>query len=162
MAIGLSEGTTQLLKLAIQRRRPNFYELCGFDKELLKCTASLNHLREANFSFPSGHSSLACCAMTFLAWYFLGKSKGRRFLAFASAVIPWGWAILVAASRLVDKWHHFTDVVAGLGLGFVTCTIAYHTWYPPVWSHHSAGMPRTLLEELETNNSNSKLPSFNK
>jgi hypothetical protein len=50
----------------------------------------------------------------------------------------------VAASRLVDHWHHPSDVLAGLGLGFVASTIAYHHWYPPVWSPY-AGIPRALL-----------------
>jgi membrane-associated phospholipid phosphatase len=158
MAIGLCEGTTQILKLWIQRRRPNFYALCEFDKQLLKCTAPLERLREANFSFPSGHSSLACCGMTFLAWYFLGKNNNKGKLSgFAIAAVPWGWAIFVGASRLVDRWHHPSDVLAGLGLGFATCTIVYHTWYPPVWSQH-AGIPRILLQEPEIKN---KLPSFN-
>ena len=160
MATGLCEGTTQLLKLAIQRRRPNFYALCGFSMETLQCTADLDHVREANFSFPSGHSSLSCCAMTFLVWYFLGKNHTHgRFASLAICVVFWGWSLLVGASRLVDRWHHYDDVVAGLGLGFAVGTIVYHTWYPPVWSKYEAGMPRSLLEELETLNNN-KLPSF--
>jgi diacylglycerol diphosphate phosphatase/phosphatidate phosphatase len=167
MSIGLCEGATQLLKLYVQRRRPNFYALCAFDKTLKTCTADLKHLREANFSFPSGHSSLACGGMTFLVLYFCGKlsqrpynnSKGaqpsqRQRHLFLTAAIPWGWAIFVAASRLVDQWHHPSDVLAGLGLGFCTVNLVYHTWYPPVWSQY-AGIPRPLLQELDYNGSNS-------
>lgn len=160
MAIGLSEGTTVLLKFWIQRPRPNYYSLCGFDKTLLKCTADLNHQREANFSFPSGHSSLTCCGMTFLVWYLLGKQNGKHTMVSALyAILPWGWTIFVAASRIVDRWHHPSDVLAGLGLGFVTCTIAYHTWYPPIWSKF-AGIPRLLNQVDSANDINNKLPSF--
>jgi diacylglycerol diphosphate phosphatase/phosphatidate phosphatase len=160
MAIGLSEGTTVLLKLWIQRPRPNFYSLCGFDKSLLKCTADLHHLREANFSFPSGHSSLSCCGMTFLVWYLLGNNQNtkRPMVHALNAILPWGWTIFVAASRIADSWHHPSDVLAGLALGFVICTIAYHTWYPPVWSKF-AGIPRAL-NRMDTDDNNNKLPSF--
>lgn len=162
MAIGLSEGTTQMLKLWIQRRRPSFYDLCGFDKQTLSCTAPPEYIREANFSFPSGHSSLSCCGMTFLVWYFLGKTKSRqrRWQTILNVVMPWGWAIFVAGSRLVDKWHHPSDVVAGLGLGFTASTIAYHIWYPPVWST-LAGVPRSLLDEADWSAAvGNKFPSF--
>jgi hypothetical protein len=73
MAIGLSEGMTKLLQLATQRRRPNFYALCRWNSRLMQCTASLDRLREANLSFPSGYSSLSCSGMTFFVWYCLGK-----------------------------------------------------------------------------------------
>ena len=143
-AVGISEGVTVLLKLWIQRPRPNYYSLCGFDKTLLKCTSDLEHIREANFSFPSGHSSLTNCGMTFLVLYSVGRQvcKGNFSIPF-NVILPWGWAIFVASSRLVDKWHHPSDVLAGLALGFVTSAIAYHIWYPPLWSQ-MAGMPRSL------------------
>ncbi len=108
---------------------------------------------QANFSFPSGHSSLICCGMTFLVWYLHGTSginriqhsePSRFFSLLICTCLPLGWALFVAASRLVDHWHHPSDVLAGLGLGFVMSTIAYHHWYPPVWSSH-AGIPRSLL-----------------
>lgn len=153
MAIGLSEGCTVMIKLWVKRRRPNFYELCGFNPATRNCEADTKHIREANFSFPSGHSSLTCCGMTFLVWYLHGArgattvqhtESSRLFDTMIRTCLPWGWALFVAASRLVDHWHHPSDVLAGLGLGFVTCTIAYHHWYPPVWSPY-AGIPRALL-----------------
>ena len=112
--------------------------------------------------------------MTFLVWYVHGAAntngclrtvlrrpfdnthaRGRRFAGlfspsprFCSLVVgtclPWGWALFVAASRLVDHWHHPSDVLAGLALGFSACTIAYHHWYPPVWSPN-AGIPLDLI-----------------
>lgn len=160
-ALGLSEGCTVMIKLWVKRRRPNFYALCGFDSVTKKCMANLEHVREANFSFPSGHSSLVCCGMTFLVWYLHGTSgtannirhieSSRLFSLVFRTCLPGGWALFVAASRLVDHWHHPSDVLAGLGLGFVASTIAYHHWYPPVWSPY-AGIPRALLI-LKTSNS---------
>ncbi|CAJ1940481.1 unnamed protein product [Cylindrotheca closterium] len=162
-AIGISESATVLLKLWIQRPRPNYYSLCGFDKTLLKCTANLEHIREANFSFPSGHSSLTNCGMTFLVLYSVGQQlcKGNFSLSIPfNIILPWGWAIFVAASRLVDKWHHPSDVVAGLALGFVASAIAYHIWYPPLWSK-MAGMPRSLcMANVDGLGGMNKLVSF--
>jgi membrane-associated phospholipid phosphatase len=66
--------------------------------------------------------------------------------------LPWAWTLFVAASRLVDQWHHESDVIAGLGLGFATCTVVYHHWYPPIWSF-GAGIPRNLLLSTSTTSS---------
>jgi membrane-associated phospholipid phosphatase len=158
-SIGLSEGATILLKFYVQRRRPNFYALCGWSSELLKCTASTQKIREASFSFPSGHSSLSSCAMVYLAWFCLSKvvaARGPRWLALVSCVLPVSWAFLVGASRLADHWHHPSDVIAGLVLGSVCATVAFHTWYPPVWSAPQlVGLPWSLH-----NTDIAKLPSF--
>ena len=139
-AIGVSEGATQILKLYIQRRRPNFFALCGFQANLLQCTAPLNKIKEANFSFPSGHSSLSACAMTFVALYLVGKIAGhpalstsqKRFFGLFSTVIPLGWSLFVGASRIVDQWHHPSDVLAGLMLGSISAVVVYHAWYMPL------------------------------
>jgi diacylglycerol diphosphate phosphatase/phosphatidate phosphatase len=161
-AIGVSEACTTLLKLYVSRRRPNFYALCGWSSKQLKCTGPYLSQVEAQLSFPSGHSSLSFCAMTFLVLLFLGKlglrrneySVSRRFLAFCSCVIPWGWAALVGASRIVDWWHHPSDVIAGTMLGSLVAVISYHCVYPPVTSTN-AGVPL-----LASSVSSEKLPSF--
>jgi len=203
--IGLSEGATQLLKLYMQRRRPNFYALCAFDKVTRTCTAAEHRIQEAQFSFPSGHSSLSNSAMTFLVWYGLGKlcwavqqqqqqqssplplsspssnsnsgvliSSSKRVQALLTCCVPWGWAVFVAASRVADTWHHPSDVVAGLMLGFTVSTIMYHVWYPPAgtmwsgmpwsWVAATGGDADTLLLLTSgsdvTTSSHLKLPSF--
>jgi membrane-associated phospholipid phosphatase len=155
--VGLSEGSTQLIKFMVQRRRPNFYALCGFDVHRQVCTGSMKAIRDANFSFPSGHSSLSMCAMSFLVWMFLGMllstlSNKRKLVPSATewwkptrleclqcsallvTVLPLSWAVFVGATRLVDHWHHPADVLAGLLLGGITGTIGYHLWFPPIWN----------------------------
>ena len=47
-AIGLSEGTTVMVKLWVQRKRPNYYALCGFDAATKSCTNDLEHVREVS------------------------------------------------------------------------------------------------------------------
>jgi membrane-associated phospholipid phosphatase len=149
-SIALVEGPTQLLKLYVQRPRPNFYALCQFDFQLRTCTAPLDRIRDATFSFPSGHSSLASAGMVYLSYFLLsriahapGTSRsvaGRWLLgrykptmALLSVLLPHGWCIFVAASRIVDRWHHPGDVLAGLLLGWFGATVSYHYWFPPVW-----------------------------
>jgi membrane-associated phospholipid phosphatase len=153
--LGLSEGPTQLLKLYVSRPRPNFYALCRFDATTKRCTADLSHLREANFSFPSGHSSLSACASVFMIWFVCGMilsknnklsfAQKRLFCALTSSLLL-AWCIFVGASRLHDHWHHHSDVVAGLLLGSLAATLAYHVWYPPMWHRH-CGEPYSLLEK---------------
>ena len=126
MAIGLSEFVTRCLKFWVLRPRPNFYHLCGFDMVTKQCLVSYPHVVEAQVSFPSGHTSLSFCSMTVLAlWMFqiirwkqrtCGASTTRLFL-FLSILIPWGWATFVGVSRIVDNWHHPSDVVAGCLIG---------------------------------------------
>jgi membrane-associated phospholipid phosphatase len=157
--IGLSEGMTQLLKLYIQRRRPNFYSLCGFDTISRRCMANDPiMIREAHLSFPSGHSSLAMAGMTFLVWYCLSHlltwscilpiikttsvtqggshTTGTHTKIWMTlciilvCVVPWSWALWVGATRMIDQWHHPSDVVAGLCLGWFMSNLGYHLWFP--------------------------------
>ena len=141
----------------------NFF-ICKHDAQTNNIPIETKH-NQANFSFPSGHSSLTCCGMTFLMWYLHGSlfssrfrnanhnrfTESSRILSLVYTVGPLGWALFVGCTRLVDHWHHPSDVLAGLAIGFVTCTIAYHHWYPPIWSSH-AGIPRSLLLVMTNHN----------
>mmetsp|Transcript_27359 Transcript_27359/g.49693 ORF Transcript_27359/g.49693 Transcript_27359/m.49693 type:complete len:334 (-) Transcript_27359:790-1791(-) len=156
VTIGVTEFWTKVFKSYVGRLRPNFYDFCGFDSATLSCTNGWDHEMEARMSFPSGHSSLSFCAMTVMALYLLGKvglGKQRatnppffcsiKILAFLS-VTPLLYSSFVATSRLVDNWHHPSDIVAGTMLG-VTCGIlVYHMWYPHVLSPN-AGKPLSSL-----------------
>jgi membrane-associated phospholipid phosphatase len=184
-AIGASEGLTQLLKLYIQRKRPNFFALCDFERTVLKvCTAEpASRILEANFSCPSGHSSLAACGMTFLALHMVANiialtplsslslsstspvvshfptcllcrrwmmnfiSQRKQLSCLVVVIGTSSWAMFVGASRVVDQWHHPSDVVAGLVLGCFCSVVAYHAWFPPVWFH-------ILLLPVAVNNNN--------
>ena len=77
-------------------------------------------------SFPSGHASTAAAlwaATALVAARWLGR---RAYPALAALAV--GFAVAVAASRVLLDVHWLTDVIAGLALGwawFAACTIAF-------------------------------------
>jgi diacylglycerol diphosphate phosphatase / phosphatidate phosphatase len=160
VTIGVTEGLTQLLKLTIRRKRPNYYALCGFVVTTRQCTADVQHIREAQYSFPSGHSSLSAAAAIFCLWFFVAKilaasssssqsqSRGgllsmpTQRLAVATIVtIGLSWTVTVGTTRLVDRWHHPSDVLAGWLLGGLVATIIYHLYYHPIWHPTQGAVP---------------------
>lgn len=138
-SIGLEEFICQILKFYVGRLRPNFYALCGFNEETLQCENDLE--REARMSFPSGHSALSFASMSVLSLLFLGFTHlhvNERRTSFFSlfnkktwiliSFSPLIYATFVSTSRLVDNWHHPSDVVAGILLGLVTGFLSCYIW----------------------------------
>lgn len=167
-AVGTSTLLTNFVKHYDGYLRPNFYNYCGFDKDSLECEEDK---LEPHRSFPSGHSSLSFCGMTFLALFFYGKvglhrpigkhvvgspdpyDEGtlvkKRILSLGAG-LPMAWAIFVSASRVHDNFHHPADVVGGSVLGMVCAWFAYAMWYAPIFSH-VAGMPLQMVYEMRRN-----------
>ena len=159
VSLGFSESVTCTLKLYVSRHRPNFYHLCGFDPQQMKCMAPLSKVHEATLSFPSGHSSLSFCGMTFIMYFLLGRLalqiaspgsldggravKHKSLLGVLCVVVPWSYSFFVACSRIVDHWHHPSDVLAGTLLGITAATLGYHAFYPAAFSP-KAGIPISL------------------
>jgi undecaprenyl-diphosphatase len=101
---------TNLVKVLVDRARPDVDPLAGFSGP----------------SFPSGHSAAAAATYAACALV-VGRGRGpavQTYLAGAAAAI----ASAVAASRVLLGVHWFTDVLAGLALGwawFALCAIAF-------------------------------------
>jgi membrane-associated phospholipid phosphatase len=154
-AIGISEFVTQVFKFYVGRLRPNFYAMCGFDKATLACTNGEEMEMEARMSFPSGHSSLSYCGMMALVLFFIGRAGlgrvGKQYslvrykFSVLLSFVPLLFSFWCATSRLVDNWHHPSDIIAGSILGVVSACIAYHIWYPHVLAVH-AGIPLSVVQ----------------
>jgi membrane-associated phospholipid phosphatase len=99
-----------LIKLVVARARPAIDPLAGF----------------SGASFPSGHTTAAA---TFYAAAALMLGRGRSLRTRSALVgIAVGVALAVGASRVLLGVHWFTDVLAGLALGwswFAICSVAF-------------------------------------
>lgn len=110
VVIGGQYAVAETIKHIVDRTRPDLLNLTGF----------------SGSSFPSGHATAA--AATFMAVALLlgrGRRPGTRA---ALAGIGAGLAALVAATRVLLGVHWFTDVMAGVLLGwawFALCSIAF-------------------------------------
>lgn len=98
-----------LVKVAVDRPRPAIDPLASF----------------AGASFPSGHSTTAAACFAALALVLArGRSRRVRALLAGGAV---GLAVAIGCSRMLLGVHWFSDVVAGLALGwawFATIALA--------------------------------------
>jgi undecaprenyl-diphosphatase len=99
-----------VIKWVIDRARPDLAQLTGY----------------AGASFPSGHAAAAAATWACVALV-LGRRRPRsvRALLAGSGVAI---ATAVAATRVFLGVHWFTDVLAGLALGwgwFAMCSLAF-------------------------------------
>lgn len=121
-------------------------------------------------SFPSGHSSAAFAGFGFLALYLNSKLKvlGRKHnhvsdIADADVkasgekdgegritehwklivwVLPWLLALLMAASKVRDGWHHPVDVLFGSLIGTAFAHMAFHCVFRGVYDGEVNHLPR--------------------
>ena len=101
---------TYLIKSAVDRPRPDLHRLTGF----------------SGSSFPSGHAAAAAATYAVVA-LLLGRRRPRSVQT-TLAGIAVAVAVAVAGTRVLLGVHWFTDVLAGLGVGwawFALCSIAF-------------------------------------
>ncbi|KAH8371373.1 hypothetical protein KR093_007088 [Drosophila rubida] len=143
----LTFDATELGKYTIGRLRPHFYAVCQPQlSDGTLCSDASNRqryvedyecagegytaadVRQARLSFPSGHSSLAFYALLYVALYLQRKlswrsSKlARHFLQFLLLMLAW----YTALSRVMDSWHHWSDVLAGSLIGVAGALLTAH------------------------------------
>lgn len=146
----LTANATEVGKYTIGRLRPHFISVCqpqltdGSNCESPQnlhryienyiCVGSgytVEDVRQARLSFPSGHSSLSFFALTYVAIYlqykitWRGSKLTQHFLQFSLVMLAW----YTALSRVMDNWHHWSDVLCGsvLGVAMAVITARYIT-----------------------------------
>ncbi|KAJ9471116.1 putative lipid phosphate phosphatase 3 [Diplonema papillatum] len=134
LAVTLAMLVTASLKNSVGRLRPDFVDRLrlelGYSNDTpaaaavdLACKSENHVVIEGRRSLPSGHAS-----MMFAGWTALGLFAAARLRASyggrpplhvlaALLVLTEFFPALVAASRVIDDRHHFTDVIAGSGIG---------------------------------------------
>jgi len=103
-ALALAEAVALPLKIAVGRSRP--YR--GTDPDLIQPFVFDRY----RFSFPSGHTAHAFALATVLSRRY-GDSHG--WLPF----VTYGLASTIAVSRVLEREHWATDVVAGAAVGIL-------------------------------------------
>ncbi|HEV8296788.1 MAG TPA: phosphatase PAP2 family protein [Acidimicrobiales bacterium] len=119
-------------KFLIDRARPDINRLTGFSSS----------------SFPSGHAAQAAAMFAAFA-LLLGRRRSRTVRAVLAGLAVW-IAVSVAASRVLLGAHWFTDVLAGLAVGwgwFALVSVAFGGR----WLHFGAPVEEAemIADELE-------------
>ena len=110
LVVGGQFALSNGIKYLVERARPDLSRLTGF----------------AGSSFPSGHSTAASATLAAVA-LLTTRHRSRR-TKITGASIAAGAAVVVAMTRVFLGVHWFTDVIAGLLLGwgwFALCSIAF-------------------------------------
>lgn len=121
---------TDIGKKLIGRLRPHFLSVCqpnfnkfncsdGFITADVCTTLNAKSLTEARLSFPSGHSSASAFVSVFLALYIEMAIPYQRFYLVKPTIqfLLISLGISCGFTRISDYWHHWSDVLVGLGIG---------------------------------------------
>eukprot|EP01098_Paradermamoeba_levis_P011149 TRINITY_DN4745_c0_g1_i2.p1 TRINITY_DN4745_c0_g1~~TRINITY_DN4745_c0_g1_i2.p1 ORF type:complete len:250 (-),score=42.99 TRINITY_DN4745_c0_g1_i2:150-899(-) len=127
-AMTLNMLATESIKTAAGRPRPHFF-------------ADVN-ARDSRLSFPSGHSSISFCGMTFCAFYLSGKlgtfrKEEGHFWKLLLILVFYAAAIVVAVSRTMDYHHNYDDILAGMLIGITSAYFGYFLNFHSLMSKRS-------------------------
>lgn len=112
LAIGVGAlFTNVIIKNAVARPRP-FYA----DPLYLEFWKDAGATTVSEYSFPSGHTTVAMTSMTAL---FLSFNKKKSWTAYI-------FVLLTAFSRVYLIVHYFTDIIGGLIVGGIAGVIGYY------------------------------------
>lgn len=155
----LTACLTSAVKESVGRPRPDFFRRC-FPDGIVDFNASgypichpTSHavLEEGRKSFPSGHASWSMCTLAYLSFFLMGKLQvysGTTSLW--KSIVCWFpifIAVAVGVTRVNDYWHHWSDVVAGLLLGFAIAYSIYIQIYRSPFERADTHVPLYQLLE---------------
>lgn len=178
MGLGYALSTSvlfhSLIKVSIGGLRPHFLTVCApkvpssshglafaniYYTSDQVCTGDESKIKEAQMSFPSGHTAEAFAGFGFLALWLNAKykvlSNGHHFRDSYGAgpkksskgdvgamvhhwklvlvVTPLLAALLLSLSKIRDGWHHPADVVFGVVMGVLFAHLGYRLVYRSVY-----------------------------
>ncbi|XP_017003394.2 putative phosphatidate phosphatase [Drosophila takahashii] len=147
--LGVEQLSTNIAKYSVGRLRPHFYTLCQPVMNGTDCSNSINagryieefscgalditskQLKDMRLSFPSGHASFACYSMLYLVIYLQRRMQWNRLrmlrhlLQFLLLMFAW----YTALTRVSDYKHHWSDVLAGAGIGLTYAVVVTSTMW---------------------------------
>lgn len=131
------------------------------------CTGDTIKIKEAQMSFPSGHSCAAFAGFGFLGLWLNAKcnvfgkreqlreketaiggndygrqAEGRvQHWKLIMLATPWCIAVLLAGSKVRDEWHHPIDVIFGALVGTAFAHVAFRMVYRSVYDCRNNHIP---------------------
>uniref|UniRef100_A0AC35TVH8 AcidPPc domain-containing protein n=1 Tax=Rhabditophanes sp. KR3021 TaxID=114890 RepID=A0AC35TVH8_9BILA len=124
----------EAVKCGVGRHRPHFIDVCKADLSVCEtdpnatiknivCDTTDKQARNIRTSFPSGHSAAAVFSLyyvfSFLEYQFKATSNTSKSIKSFVLIVLAAWTIFCCGTRVTDKWHHQTDVIAGIIFGFI-------------------------------------------
>ncbi len=128
VALSLTLVMCEVLKAAVGRPRPAALAMCDPDPESpspwdVSACRTLPHVAwDAFRSFPSAHTALASSGIV-VAMLCATREQPDALPVWPLLVLP-VIPILIAISRVVDNYHHATDVATGMVVGIAAALIA--------------------------------------
>jgi len=129
-SIASSEIVFQPVKLIVGSKRPNFYQMCGYDLtsqdivqdvkgDISNCKMSDGDITRASTSFPSGHAAICGAAFGFLILEY--GCKHNVCTTISLLVL----SIFIVVSRVLNEFHRPIDVTAGYVLGWIIAMVYF-------------------------------------
>ncbi len=125
------------LNVAVGRQRPDWYARVS--------SGDASVVDEGRMSYPSGHAAYSHGSGAVCAWYLAARLRvcasaatHAQFARLMVAAAPVGLATAIAATRLTDYRHHFSDVNAGAMIGTAAGSACYFLHFAPDWAQGDA------------------------
>ena len=133
----LTGTITQVIKQTVGRPRPNNFALAIFSTY----TGEDAMINQSFESFPSGHSSMSMSSMFYISLIMLHditETPDRgcwndpihalyiRGAYVVRAMLPIFLSLYVGCTRIIDYWHHPSDVLTGWSLGILCAVFGYY------------------------------------
>ena len=159
------------MKWLIGGLRPHFFFVCKlnsnrtsfgagqgfnglmFDRSI--CTGDEMDIIGALKSMPSGHTTIIFAGLIYCSLYLNGKLKifanyRPQYWKLVLFFVPILVAVIIAASLLIDHYHHWYDILVGSIIGTMFAFGSYRFQYASIWDYRFNHIPLPTLEVLNT------------